>query len=299
MKRIVLATSSSGLASLNVVHKAELIPLHIHFGMQSFLDDGVQIDPARLSQLMQDAPKTIASTTPLNEVALGEIFARLYRQNYTDVFVCCVSSKFSQNYELLMRQKAKYKGEMNIYIYDTKTLNLGEAVLAYEADFLVQAGATFDEIVKRLDELRACQSFCFSLESLDYIIRNKKLSETAGFVANLFEIRPIMEITQEGLIVPKDKVRKFDRTLRQMVRQIDELTKGKERYIYLADGGVSQLTAYCQRIVQEELGGATVPIIAVSSVSLANHGPTGIGIGAFYDKLPRLVQFLPAFGEVV
>lgn len=297
MKRIVLNTSSSGLHYLGIDHQVGMIPLTIQFGDDLFLDDGRQINPNRLSQFMQMHPKEIASTRPLDDLAMNEIFANLYRHNYTDIFVCCLSSKFSKNYDLLMQQKAKYKGEMNIVVYDTKTLNLGEAALAYEADFLVQAGAPFDEIIKRLDELRNNQAFYFTLESLDYIVRNKKLSGAAGFVANLFDIKPVMQITDDGLIIPKDKVRKFERTIRQMARQIGELTAGQTRYLYLADGGIDTLTNYCRAIIKEELGITSLPAIGVSCVSLANHGALGMGLGAFYGPLPRLVQALPSFEE--
>lgn len=297
MKRIALNTSSSGLHYLGVPHQTGIIPLMVQFANESFLDDGNTINPARLSKFMQAHPKATASTSPLDNQMMNRLFAQLYRQNYTDVFVCCLSSKFSQNYNMLMYQKSKYKGEMNICVYDTLTLNLGEAALAYEADFLVRAGAPFDEIVERLDELRAGQLFSFTLESLDYIIRNKKLSGAAGFVANLFDIKPIMQITDEGFIVPKDKVRKFERTIRQMAQEINALTAGQTRYIYLADGGVDELTDYCRDIIQEELGITTLPSIGVSCVSLANHGPLGMGLGAFYGKLPRLIEALPKFQE--
>lgn len=297
MKRIVLNTSSSGLHYLGVRHQVGIIPLMVRFSNELFLDDGKNLTPARLSKFMQKHPKAIANTSPLDETAISEIFSQLYRQKYTDVFVCCLSSKFSKNYELLMYQKGKYRGEMNICVYDTKTLNLGEAALAYEADHLVQAGVSFEDIVHRLDDLRTKQAFSFTLESLDYIINNKKLSGAAGFVANLFDIKPIMQITDDGFIVPKDKVRKFERTVRQMARQIGDLTAGQTRYLYLADGGVDGLTDYCRALIKDELGISSLPAIGVSCVSLANHGPLGIGLGAFYGNLPRLVEVLPEFQE--
>lgn len=184
---------------------------------------------------------------------------------------------------------------MDICIYDTKTLNLPEGALAYEADFLMRTGAPFEEIVAALDDLRSRSVFEFTLESLNYIIRNKKLSAPAGFVATLFDVKPIMQIAQDGFIIPVDKIRKFERAVREIANRVASQIDSNNKYLYLADGGIPEITNYCAELVKDELKLDYMPIIPVSCISLANHGPQGIALGAFYGKLPRIVRELPPY----
>ncbi|MDO5651515.1 MAG: DegV family protein [Moraxella sp.] len=299
MKRMVLVTSSCGFEQLgNAREQIGIIPLHLRFDGQEYLDDGSRMTLKTLSEMMMENPKKVAGTRPASEDEVHEIFADLYYRGYSDIFVCCLSSRFSESYNILQRQQSIYVGRMNIYIYDTKTANLGEAALAYEANYMLQAGAPFSQIIERLDTLRANNEFNFTLHDLSYIISNKKLSTPAGFVANLFDIRPIMHITHDGLISPKDKVRKFERALKQIISDIDTISRGQERYIYLANLGNAELAEYCSYIVMDELGLKSLPIIPVSCVSISNHGPEGVGLGLFYGQLPKIISQLPVYKEI-
>lgn len=292
MKRITLCTSSSGLGYLEKIpHRIEMIPLHLLINNVDFID-GQNINPDSFRKIMTVAPHTIAKTSPATESEVMRIFANLIKRGYQEVFVCTLSAKFSKSYEILQRAKETLAHQLNIYIYDSRTLNLGEGALAYEADCLMQEGWAMEDIAHHLNDLRSRHLFLFTLSDLDYIIRNKKLSTTAGFFANLLNIKPIMHINEEGYITPYKKVRGIEQTLQKMIEFTGEIVGNNETYFYIADGGFEEVRQLLIQILDEQFGLKNTPIIPVSTISLANHGPTGIGIGAFYGKLPRIVQYL-------
>ncbi|MDO5650854.1 MAG: DegV family protein [Moraxella sp.] len=300
MKRIVLVTSSSSIHHLDIATgEIGIIPLHIQFGDMEFLDDNIQITPESLCQMMAGNPKIKAGTRPPTADEVHEIFADLYRRNYDEVFVVSISSRISKCYEIFQYQQSLYAGIMNVYIYDTRMGNINEGALAYEAHCMIQGGAPFSDVIKRLDALREQSVLTFSVYSLDMLIRNKKLSAPAGFVANLFDIKPVLWVDEEGYITPRDKVRKFERALREMIKFVDEQSRGKNRYIYMLDscGVMGDLTNRCADMVMSKLNLQQLPIMPASCVSLGNHGPEGIGLGAFYGDLPKIVEKLPLFKE--
>ena len=170
-------------------------------------------------------------------------------------------------------------------------LNLTEATMSYEADSWFKQEKSFAEITRRLDYIRDHSSFLFTLSDLTYITKAGKLSAPASFFANLFDIKPIMEIDKKGFIVAKEKVRKLDNTLRRMA-EITLETAGNDAYIYLSDGGHDFLTTYYARLLYREYGLKDLPVFPVSTISLANHGYKCIGIGSFYGDLPEIVQRL-------
>lgn len=291
MKYAVLSTSSSGLNNLNISHNVQIIPMHVDINNVAFLD-GKNINPPTLTKIMQNSPNALAKTAPPTADEAMQIFNELYHKGYQNVLVCTLSSKFSETYNILQNCKKSLEDKMNIYIYDSLSLNLAEGAMAYEAESWLNQGKNFFEIMQRLDYIRAHNIFLFTLADLSYITRAKKLSTPASFFANLFDIKPIMEINQEGFIVAKDKVRTIDRTLRRMAETVLEATKDQNAYIFIADGGTDYLTTYYARLLYREYGLKDLPVIPVSTISLANHGYKGVALGAFWGELPELIEHL-------
>lgn len=289
MSRIVVSTSSSSLNLLPFSTRIKTLPLHVTINNVEFTD-GKNVSPASLTKLMVDFPHSIATTSPATEAEVTAFFLDLYKNGYNEIFVCCLSSQFSQSYQILKSVQQALIDKITIFIYDTKTLNLDEGALAYEADYLLQQGKTFFEITQRLDQLRKSSTFLFTLYDLHYIIQNKKLSAPAGFFANLFDIKPIMEINQAGNIVAKDKVRKIDKALSRLGKEIVTFTQGKASFIYLASGGYQADIDYFADILVHEYGLKNLPVIPVSTISLANHGPRGVAIGAFAGEVPKIAE---------
>ncbi|WP_066801603.1 DegV family protein [Moraxella oblonga] len=291
MKRVVVSTSSSSLNYINAPHNIRFIPFHIFVEGKDYLDIR-DIDTPKLSKMIRQNPSLNVKTSPATEQEIFALFEELRKEGYTEVFLCTISSAISNSHAIFDRLKAKYVGHMDIYVYDTKTLNIDEGVLAFEADLMMQEGKSMLEIINRLDELRQHSLFMFTLSDLDFIIRSKKLSAPAGFVANLFGIKPVMWVNDEGLVVPKDKIRKIERSMRYMIEEVITQIAGRDAFIYIADTSMGAYTEEFKRMLANEYGLRDIPVIHVSTVSLANHGTEGVGIGVYYGEVPRLTQYL-------
>lgn len=290
MKRIVLSTSSSGLGYLKAPHQVQMIPMHLTVNDVAFVD-GKDINPDMLSKIMSQVPSTLCKSAPATKEEVIKQFENLYEHGYQQVLVCSISSQFSDSFAIINEAKQAFEDKMDIHIYDTRILNTAEAVLAYEADYLMRAGAPIHEVIERLDEIRQHSLLLFTLSDLSHMIRNKKLSSTAGFMANLFDIKPIMQVNQKGQALVCDKVRQLDRTLYKMVQMVVQQA-GEEAFIYMTDKTSDEVANLLKQILAEEFNITNVPRLPVSTISLANHGTLGVGIGAFYGKLPKLLAHL-------
>ena len=120
----------------------------------------------------------------------------------------------------------------------------------------------------------------------------KKLSAPAAFVANLFDIKPIMQINQIGEIIAVEKVRKLEKTLITMGKTVEKLAANQPAFIYLTDTGHHESTEFFKKLLATYFGWHDLPVIRVSTISLANHGLMGTGIGVFYGELPHIVKAL-------
>lgn len=288
-KRIVLSTSSSCLDYVDIPHQVELLRLHLKINGVDFLD-GKNITPSRLADIMTSVPSTSAKSSPPTVADVMDKFDELIERGYSDVFIITLSAKLSESYQNIMQAKQHYEQRLNIRVYNSRTVNFTEGVLALEADRLLQEGKSFADIVEHLDALRACNTFTFTVSDLSHLIRNKKLSAPAGFFANLFDIKPVLEITQDGEITTKQKIRKTDKALEHMAQQLSELKQGKDSFCYIMDTGNPTLTAQFNYLLRSKYGMSKVPAYPVSPISIANHGIDVMGFGLFTGQIPEIFK---------
>lgn len=291
MKRIVISTSSSCLNYINTPHAVRFVPFHIIINGKDHIDLK-DTNTAHLSQLLIEYPNLSVKTSPPTEQEISQLFEELYAEGYEEVLVCTISSAISHSHQIFDTLKARYVGRMNIFVYDTKTLNIDEGVLAFEADFMMQEGKPMLEIIARLDEIRKNSLFMFTLSDLHHLIRSKKLSASAGFFASLLGIKPVMWVSDDGRVVPREKIRKIERSINYMAETAVAYIDNKDAFVYMADTTLGLYTEAFQELLSSEYGLHNLPVIPVSTVSLANHGPDGIGLGVYRGKAPKLVKYL-------
>ncbi|MFP6813647.1 MAG: fatty acid-binding protein DegV, partial [Moraxella sp.] len=100
------------------------------------------------------------------------------------------------------------------------------------------------------------------------------------------------QINQIGEIIAVEKVRKLEKTLTTMGKIVEKLAANQPAFIYLTDTGHHESTEFFKKILATHFGWHDLPVIRVSTISLANHGLMGTGIGVFYGELPHIVKAL-------
>ncbi len=290
MKRIVLNTTSSGLEEMNVPHEVEFIRFNIHINNVHFID-GVNINAERLNRIMLDNPASPSSTTPASVEEILAMFGDLEKRGFTDIFVVTIASAISESYANITTAKSLFGGKLNIFIYDTKAVTFIEAALAFEADQLVKQGKSFEEVAWRLDQIRQNSTAYITVSRLDYLIANKKIAAPAGFFANLFDIKPVIELSQSGELVAIKNIRKIEKSLEYIAEHFFEL-RNQGAFIYAISCGDTQLTAYFVNLLRERHGIRDLPILPGASISTANHGPNMVGMGAFFGERPLIFKHL-------
>lgn len=292
MSRIVLSTTSSCLEELNVPHKLEFIRFTVTVNNVEFID-GKNINHERLCDIMLKSPAAPSSTaaTPVDE--LLAMFDSLAARGYKEVFVVAISSQVSKTVEHLQAAKAQYTGNMELYIYDSKSMTIPEGMLAFEADQLFRQGMPAEAVAARLNEIRINSLSYITVSKLDYLIANKKLSAPAGFFASLFDIKPVIALTQSGRLVPVKKIRKIENAIGYMAEKIYQFKQQyRDAYVYVLVSGDPVLNDYTLKLLAQKYGIANIPVLSTSSITLANHGPHMVGIGGFHGERPLLTKYL-------
>lgn len=294
MSRIVLTTSSSGLDDMDIQHNVELIRLRIHVNNVEFID-GKNISSERLQYLMNEVSHSPVHTSPAPAHEVAMMLSNLQSRGIKEVFITTLSSKVSESYQIISEVAKSFADNMDIYVYDTKDLNACEALLALEADYFMQQGYAMSDIASRLDALRRSHHMLFAADDLSYLIKNKKISGAAGFFANLFSIKPVLQVSKEGEVVPISKIRKIDKAFEYMVNQFAEVLPRKDSFAYILSAGRPDLDSRFIEMLKQRTGVDNIAVLPVSAISLANHGPSGLGLCIFEGDVPQAASMFAKF----
>ena len=276
MKKMIVSTSTSCLDDLGIPENVKMLPMNIHMGGANYLD-GQDLSLDRLSRVLLDNPNIDISTSAPTENQLIEFFYQLIKEDVQEVLIICLSSSLSQTYNNLLNISSMFSHRMKIYIYDSRTISHGEAVMVLEASKLLNQGATMPEIITQITALRQKMTNYMTVDNLKTMIRTKRISAPAGFFANLFDIKPIVYLDDSGRIIPFEKVRSFDKCILRLAEIVVDEVKGKKGQMYLMSG---QLNPYIKPLTMHlaQRGYADLPVMPIASVSLANIGVFALGV---------------------
>lgn len=285
MSRIVLTTSSSGLDDMDIQHNIELIRLRIHVNNVEFID-GKNISSERLQYLMNEVSHSPVHTSPAPAHEVAMMLSNLQNKGIKEVFITTLSSQVSESYNIIQEVAQSFKDSLDIYVYDTKDLNACEALLALEAEQLMNQGYSMPEIAKRLDTLRRSHHMLFVADDLSYLIKNKKISGAAGFFANLFSIKPVLQVSEEGKVIPISKIRKLEKAFNFVIEEFAETLQSSDSFAYILSAGRPDLDSRFIEMIKNRTGIDKIAVLPVSAISLANHGPSGLGLCVFKGDIP-------------
>lgn len=268
---IRIITDSTCEASPEVLrHPAvTVIPLTVVFGHEA-LRDGVDITR---EQFWARLPSS--SPLPSTSQAVPSDFDGLFEQFTAagdEVIAVLISSKLSGTFSSAQIAYESKPG-WPVEIIDSKTTSVGLGLMVQAAVAMVDRGATRDEIVQRLEELRERVHVVFVLETLEYLQRGGRIGKAQAFVGTLLQFKPLLGIV-DGEVVPLSRVRSRTKALEAAQ---DELLRR------VAMRGSSVAVAVTQALAAEE-GGEFARRLAgafgTTSCFVADLGPVlGVHVG--------------------
>jgi DegV family protein with EDD domain len=281
--RIVMDDAGDISADLVKKHNIHIMPINIMFGTEEFLS-GVTMDHAAFYKKVKSVgnhnfPKT-SQPTPYQFV---EAYKEILVTGETEIYTITVSQKLSGTYASVEAARQELAGQANFYLFDSKAGSAAMGYLAVEAARMAEAGATGDEITRRLEKLRDNLIVVFVIDSLEFAVKGGRVSGLQATFANLLNIKPIMTL-DDGLIVPAGKVRTFKKALNYIVDSVKEKANGRPLKLAVIHGGTPEAGEALLAQAKANLN-VTETMLADMAIAVAiNLGPGALGIAAVIDE---------------
>ncbi|QPT43033.1 DegV family protein [Moraxella osloensis] len=270
-----MSTSTSCLDDLGIPENVKMLPMNIHMGGANYLD-GQNLSLDSLSRILLDTPNIDISTSAPTENQLIEFFYQLIKEDVQEVLFICLSSSLSQTYKNLLNISSMFSHRMKIYLYDSRTISHGEAVLVQEASRLLKQGMEVPQIITEINRLRDKIHIYLAVDNLKGMIRTKRISAPVGFFANLFGIKPIVKMEDSGQMVAFEKVRSFEKCIERLADAAITAANGKKGTMYVLSGNLNPHTKSLLNYLSSR-GYVNTEVLPAASVSIANIGVFTLG----------------------
>lgn len=276
MKLAVITDSSAVLQDAAKNEHLFVLRIPVTIGNTTYIE-GKDLSVEEFYQKMAaeaELPKT--SQPSLSE--LEEILGRLQEAGYTHVIGLFLSSGISGFYQNIQYLKDEFEG-MTIVFPDSKITSAPLGMMVENIFRRYEAGASFDEIVEKLQQEIVGTVAFIMVDDLDHLVKGGRLSNGAALLGNLLSIKPILYFTEEGKIEVYEKVRTEKKAVKRLLEILQEQTSNGAYQIAVIHANASQKAEEFKQLLQENGINWSLPIVSFGSVIGTHLGEGAIAFG--------------------
>ena len=237
---IKIISDSTCDLSKDLIEKYDIaiLPLHIHLGEEEY-QDGVTITPDEI-YTWADANNTTPKTSAASMIEAIELFEP-YIKNGDEIITFSISSTMSANNNVMRLAAEDLEAEDKIHVIDSANLSTGIGLLVIEAAIMAKEGKTADEIVARIEELKARVSASFVVDTLTYLHRGGRCSSVAALAGGALKLHPKI-VVENGKMGANKKYRgKMNSVILSYAKELEEdLKNAKKDRVFITHSGCEE-----------------------------------------------------------
>lgn len=217
---IQLVTDSSADLPKEILDKYNIsvIPLTISINGTEYLE-GIDITPREFCDKMLNS-KGLPKTSQPSPGVFANVFKALSSKG--PVLCLTISSGLSGTYQSACI--GRDMSDVDVTVFDTLAGSLAHGLQLIEVGKLIEQGQTLNKILEFLQEYRKRANILILLDTLENIVKGGRLSRFQGSIANLLNIKVILQGI-EGKVEIVEKIRGKKKFLNRVVEFIGERKK--------------------------------------------------------------------------
>ena len=245
MNKYLLSCCST--SDLNVKHYKDRGIRYICFhyfldGIEHKDDFGETLPISEFYKKMEQEAMT--KTSQLNAQDYYNYFENLINEGYKEILHLTLSSGISgtiNSAKLAVNMiNEKYK-DVKIYIVDSLAASSGYGLLMDKLADLRDEGKSIEEVRDWAENNRLSINHWFFSTDLKYFVRGGRISKTSGFFGNMLHVCPLLNVNDEGKLIPREKIIGKKKVINAIVQKMIENAKdGKDYndYCYISHSAV-------------------------------------------------------------
>lgn len=282
METVIIIDSASDLSREYIEkNNLNLVPLTVIFKGKEYKDDlGESLPSEQFYNAIKEGE--MPSTAQVNVFQYAEEF-RKYVSEGKAVICISLSSALSgtHNSACIARDTILEEFEnADISVIDTKAASGGEALLGLYAAEMLKRGSSKQEIVNWLEDNKLKVNHWFTVDDLNHLKRGGRVSSTAAIMGTLLDIKPILNVDDEGKLSSVTKVKGRKKSIRALSEELDKrIVKPEEQIVIINQGACMEDAEYLKKLIIEN---HKVREVVIGEIGPTVGSHTGPGILALF-----------------
>ena len=258
-----------------------VIPMSFNFGDESYTHYPDEREYSAKDFFDRLRGGDMSTTNQINQAAFTEVFEG-YLQNGVDVLYIGFSSALSGTYHnsvLVAEELSSKYPDRTLLVADSLTATLGTGLLVYAAVQKQQEGMSIEDLYQWVQTERLLVSGWFTVDDLNFLRRGGRLSGTAALVGTMLGIKPILRITEDGKLVPMEKVRGRKQSLRVLLEHMDKTFRDTgDQVVFIVHGDCMDDAAYLKKEIKNRYHIKRIVTNNIGPIIGSHTGPGAIAI---------------------
>ncbi|MBQ8538903.1 MAG: DegV family protein [Ruminococcus sp.] len=218
--------------------KEHLEKINVSFACFHYILDGVEY-PDDLGQTMSfdDFYNKLknGSDSTTSQISVGEYedYFRKLLNTGKDVIHLSFSSGISGSYRSALTAADMLKEEypnQKLYVIDSLAASSGYGLLIDTVAKKRDEGLSIDELRDWVEENKRKLHHWFFSTDLTFFVKGGRISKVSGMIGGVFEICPLMNVSHEGRLTPRTKIRTKKNVITEMVNRMVEYAENGTNY---------------------------------------------------------------------
>jgi len=204
---------------------------HYELDGKPYDDDlGQSIPFADFYRAMAEGADT--KTSQINAAEFEEYFEGFLKDG-KDVLHLTLSSGISGTYNSAHIAQEALKErypDRKLYVIDSLAASGGYGLLMDRLADLRDEGKSIDEVCAWAEANKRNLHHWFFSSDLTFFVKGGRVSKTSGFIGTVLSICPLLNVSFEGKLVPRHKIRTKKKAIEAIVKKMEELAEGGTEY---------------------------------------------------------------------
>ncbi len=267
----------------------EVIPFYISFDGKNYVKEIEEIGIREVYDRMVGNPDVYPMTSLPSLQDYIDVFEKYDRQGMAVICICFTPS-LSGSYNCACNAREVFLDDhpgARISVINSEAGTVTQALLVKEAARMREAGISYEDNVRILEQMKKTNRIFFTVGNTDYLQHGGRIGKLAGIAASALKLKPMITL-QYGVIESSGIGRSRKKTMSKTIELMDEYFRetgdAMEDYKYLVGFGydIEEGQSYYQKIsshIFEESRVKEVGILQIGATIAVHTGPHAIGIG--------------------
>lgn len=253
-----------------------VVPLYVNFNNEVYRD-GVDITPAELYEKVKQTGQTPKTSAP-SPADFIQAFQPVIESGHIIIYISLSSALSSTYANAHLAANTFPTGAVTVL--DSLNLSSSIGLLVMKAAHAIDQKLSVAEIVELLESMRSQIETEFAIDSLEYLYKGGRCSGMQNLIGSLLKIRPVIQVTTQGTLVPAYKIRgKREKAVEQLLRNtLAHRHAIDQDIIFVVHSFAEEEARHMQAVLREQTDARQVMITEAGCVISSHCGPQTIAI---------------------